>query len=159
MLHQFMKEISRSNVKFVTTGVSERVTWIDMSHQFMKKISHSNVKFVTTVVLKRANWINIWYQFMKEISHSNVKFVTSVVPKRVTWKSMSYQFMKKISNLNVTFVNTAAASDETPSCFSSLTTTTKISNLRALLVLQGGSDLIVWKSISQLFIFRKIDSR
>ena len=37
MLQGFMNEISRSNVKFVTTDCLEKVTWKNMLHQFMKE--------------------------------------------------------------------------------------------------------------------------
>ena len=77
MLHQFMREISRSNKKFVNTDLLERVTCINMMHQFMKKRSHSNLKFVATPVLNGATRANMLNLFMKEVSHSNVKFVTT----------------------------------------------------------------------------------
>ena len=68
----FMKEISHSNVKFVTTDVLERVPWKIMFHQFMKGKSHLNVKFATTVFLEKVFWINMFHLFMKEISNWNV---------------------------------------------------------------------------------------
>ena len=37
ILQQFMNEISRSNVKFVTTDCLEKVTWKNILHQFMKE--------------------------------------------------------------------------------------------------------------------------
>ena len=73
-----MREISHSNVKFISADLLERVTCINMMHKFMKNISRSNLIFVATPVLNCATRANMLNLFMKEVSHSNVKFVSTV---------------------------------------------------------------------------------
>ena len=53
MLHQFMKERSHYNVKFVTTTVLKKEVQTDMMELLPWKKSHSNRTFVTTDVIKK----------------------------------------------------------------------------------------------------------
>ena len=79
MLHQLMREISHSNVKFISADLLERVTCINMMHKFMKNISRSNLIFVATPVLNCATRANMLNLFMKKVNYSNMKILTTSV--------------------------------------------------------------------------------
>ena len=79
-----MRKRNLSKVKYVTTPVHERVFYTYILHQLMREIKHSNVKFVTKYTCVRKDNIKgqviLIHEKMRKRNNSNVILVDTAVP-------------------------------------------------------------------------------